>query len=61
MISEGPMRHLLLDAGVPVDVVAARCGHDPATLLRSYAKHSKKADTGAAAVIGALSKGVLKS
>jgi integrase len=28
----------LLDAGVPVHVVAARCGHDPATLLKSYAK-----------------------
>ena len=26
---------LLLDAGVPVHVVAARCGHDPAVLLRS--------------------------
>jgi hypothetical protein len=50
----------LLDAGVPVHVVAARCGHDPAVLLRSYAKHSKKADTSAAAVIGALSKGVLR-
>jgi integrase len=57
----GSHETLLLDAGVPVHVVAARCGHDPATLLRSYAKHSKKADTSAAAVIGALSKGVLKS
>jgi integrase len=57
----GTHETLLLDAGVPVHVVAARCGHDPATLLRSYAKHSKKADTSAAAVIGALSKGVLKS
>src|SRR5215813_9203594 len=27
----------LLDAGVPVHVVAQRCGHDPAVLLRSYA------------------------
>jgi hypothetical protein len=49
----------LLDAGVPVHVVAARCGHDPAVLLRSYAKRTKKADTSAAAVIGTLSKGVL--
>jgi integrase len=49
----------LLDAGVPVHVVAARCGHDPAVLLRSYAKRSMKADTSAAAIIGALSKGVL--
>jgi integrase len=28
---------LLLDGGVPVHVVAARCGHDPAVLLRIYA------------------------
>jgi len=45
----GTHETLLLDAGVPVHVVAARCGHDPAVLLRSYAKHSKKADTSAAA------------
>jgi integrase len=57
----GTHETLLLDAGVPVHVVAARCGHDPAVLLRSYAKHSKKADTSAAAIIGALSKSVLKS
>lgn len=49
----------LLDAGVPVHVVAARCGHDAAVLLRSYAKRTKKADTSAAAVIAAMSKGVL--
>jgi integrase len=50
---------LLLDAGVPVHVVAARCGHDPAVLLRIYAGRTKKADNSAAAIIGALSKGVL--
>ncbi|SRR5579885_352078 len=50
---------LLLDAGVPVHVVAARAGHDPAVLLRVYAKRTRKADTSAAAVIGGLSKGVL--
>jgi integrase len=50
----------LLDAGVPVHVVAARCGHDPAVLLRSYAKRTKKADTSAAAIIGVLSKGALR-
>jgi integrase len=50
----------LLDAGVSVHVVAARCGHDPAVLLRAYAKRTKKADTSAAAVISALAKGVLK-
>jgi len=44
---------------VPVHVVAARCGHDPAMLLRVYAKRTRKADTSAAAVIGALSKQVL--
>src|SRR5262249_8309972 len=49
----------LLDAGVPVHVVAARCGHDPAVLLRSYAKRTKKADTSAAAVISNLSKALL--
>jgi hypothetical protein len=37
----------IADAGVPVHVVAARCGHDPAVLLRSYAKTTRKADTSA--------------
>jgi hypothetical protein len=50
---------LLLDNGVPVHVVAARCGHDPATLLRSYAKRTHKADTSAASIIGSISKGIL--
>jgi integrase len=50
----------LLDAGVPVHVVAARCGHDPATLLRSYAKRTKKADTSAANVIAAMSGAALE-
>ena len=49
----------LLDANVPVHVVAARCGHDPAVLLRAYAKRTQKADTSAAAVIANMSKGVL--
>jgi integrase len=57
----GTHETLLLDAGVPVHVVAARCGHDPAVLLRSYAKRTRKADTSAAAVIGSLSRGVLRS
>jgi hypothetical protein len=56
MTSHGTHETLLLDAGVPVHVVAARRGLDPAVLLRSYAKHSKKANTSVAAVIGALSK-----
>src|SRR5206468_11892331 len=55
----GTHETLLLDAGVPVHVVAARCGHDPAILLRSYAKRTKKADTSAAAAISALANGVL--
>ena len=50
----------LLDSGVPVHVVAARCGHDPATLLRSYAKRTRKADTSAANVIGAMSAAALE-
>jgi hypothetical protein len=50
---------MLLDAGVPVHVVAARCGHDPAVLLRVYAKRTKKADTSAAGIIGAMSKAML--
>jgi integrase len=55
----GTHETLLLDAGVPVHVVAARCGHDPAVLLRSYAKRTRKADTSAAAAISALANGVL--
>jgi integrase len=55
----GTHETLLLDSGVPVHVVAARCGHDPAVLLRNYAKRTKKADTSAAAVIGALSQSIL--
>jgi integrase len=55
----GTHETLLLDAGVPVHVVAARCWHDPAVLLRSYAKRTKKADTSAAAVISSMAKGVL--
>jgi integrase len=50
----------LLDSGVPVHVVAARCGHDPAVLLRSYAKRTRKADTCAANVIGAMSAAALE-
>jgi len=55
----GSHETILLDKGVPVHVVAARCGHDPAVLLRSYARRTKKADSSAAAVIGAMSKGAL--
>jgi len=55
----GTHETLLLDTGVPVHVVAARCGHDPAILLRTDARRRRKADEGAAAVTGAMSKGVL--
>ncbi|MFL9827197.1 tyrosine-type recombinase/integrase [Rhodoplanes sp. SY1] len=57
----GTHETMLLDAGVPVHVVAARCGHDPAVLLRIYAKRTRKADTSAAAVIAALSRTTLGS
>jgi integrase len=55
----GTHETLLLDAGVPVHVVAARCGHDAAVLLRSYAKRTRKADVSAADAISVLSKGAL--
>ncbi|AMN42063.1 tyrosine-type recombinase/integrase [Rhodoplanes sp. Z2-YC6860] len=55
----GSHETILLDKGVPVHVVAARCGHDPAVLLRTYAKRTRKADTNAAAVIADLSKAAL--
>jgi integrase len=55
----GTHETLLLDQGVPIHVVAARCGHDPAVMLRSYAKRTKKADTSAAAIIGTLSRNIL--
>jgi integrase len=50
----GSHETLLLDAGAPVHIVAARCGHDPAELLKSYAKRTAEADAAAAATIGKL-------
>src|SRR5262252_159331 len=50
---------MLLDAGVPVHVVAARIGDDPATLLRIYAKRTRKADTSAASVIAQIAASML--
>jgi integrase len=50
----------LLDRGMSPAAVAQRCGHDPATILRSYTKRTRKADARAAEIIGILSKGVLK-
>jgi integrase len=55
----GSYETMLLNKGVPVHTVAARCGHDPAVLLRAYAKRTKKADTTAADVTGDVSKGIL--
>jgi integrase len=51
---------LLLDRGVPVHVVAARCGHDPAVLLRVYAKPTRKADMSVSAAVADLARGILK-
>jgi integrase len=50
----------LLDRGMSPAAVAQRCGHDPATILRSYTKRTRKADAPAAEIIGMVSKGVLK-
>jgi len=50
---------ILLDKGVPVHVAAKRCGHDPAMLLRVYAKRTRKADVAAADVIGTLTADVV--
>jgi len=55
----GSHETLLLDNGTPIHVVAERCGHDPAVMLRSYAKRTRKADDSAAAIVGQLSKGLL--
>jgi integrase len=56
----GSHETMLLDRGVPLHVVAARCGHDPAVMLRAYAKRTAKADTNAADIVGALSKTALQ-
>jgi len=55
----GTHETILLDKGVPVHTVAKRCGHDPAMLLRVYAKRTRKSDANAANVIGTLTRGVL--
>ena len=52
------MRHthstMLLDKGMPVHRVAARIGDDPATLLRVYAKLTKKKSSQMSEVVNAL-------
>jgi integrase len=49
---------MLLDAGVPVATVAARGGHDPAVLLHTYAKRTRKGDGMAVSAITAIARNV---
>jgi integrase len=49
----------MLNKGVPLHVVAKRHGHDPAIMLRSYAKHLKGDDAEAAQIMSDELKGVL--
>jgi integrase len=49
----------LLDRGLGLHVVAARCGHSPAMLLKSYAKRAKKSDEAAANILGIMTAGGL--
>ena len=59
------MRHthstMLLDNGMPVHRVAARIGDDPATLLRVYARLTKKKSTQMSEVVNALGTQILGS
>jgi integrase len=50
---------LMLNQRIPVHVVAARHGHDPAVMMRAYAKALPQDDAEAAKVIAEFSKGVL--
>jgi integrase len=45
---------MLLDRGMGVHVVAERLGHNPAVLLKAYAKRTQNADRAAADIIGEL-------
>lgn len=45
---------LLLNAGVPVHEVARRLGHDPAVLLKTYAKVTREADEASTLAAGAI-------
>jgi integrase len=49
----------MLKAGIPLHVVAARHGHDPAIMLRAYAKALPQDDADAAKVMGEMLKGAL--
>jgi integrase len=48
----------LLDQGTPLHTVAKRLGHDPAVLLKVYAKRTQKGDESAAEKIGQMTKGL---
>jgi integrase len=50
----------MLDAGISVHVVAERCGHDPAVLLKHYAKRTARNDAAAATAIGDILSGRAK-
>lgn len=52
---------LLLNAGVPIHEVARRLGHDPAVLLKTYAKMTKEADEISTEAAGSILKGGLES
>jgi hypothetical protein len=56
----GSHETVLLDKGVPLHVVAERCRHDPAVLLKNYARRTHKADNAAAEIIGTVSASALK-
>jgi integrase len=49
----------MLSAGVPPHIVAKRHGHDPAIMLRAYAKALPQDDAAAAQIMGDELKGVL--
>jgi integrase len=49
----------MLKAGIPLHVVAARHGHDPAIMLRAYAKALPQDDADAAKIMGNELKGIL--
>jgi integrase len=49
----------MLKAGIPLHVVAARHGHDPAIMLRAYAKALPQDDADAAKIMGEMLKGTL--
>jgi integrase len=49
----------MLSAGIPPHIVAKRHGHDPAVMLRAYAKALPQDDAAAAQIMGDELKGVL--